>query len=143
MSRDKKSTFRELLLSHDKKKSEATNALAILFRDALATHGVTPSEWDVKVERYYKRRHTNSIGVVDKKRVDQDKSNLTRALAKNGLPWNRFVEGCSVMGPEFIMFSMTLGYPGGLTTEHKLKIRNRYVDLQADLEDDEDKDDVE
>lgn len=138
----KKSTFRELLMSPDKKAGEATNILATLFRDMLSTYGITPSEWDQRVDRYYSRLHTNAKGEVDRKRVDQDKSNLTRALNKDRIPIKRFEEGVAVLGAETCEYSITLNFPNGYSNVHKVRVRNRYVEI-PDVEDDEDDDDAE
>lgn len=140
----KKSTFRELLLSPDKKKGESTNFLATLFRDALITLGVTPSEWDMRVDRYYRRRYTNAAGEVDKKRVDQEKSNLTRALTKDRLPPKRFEEGMAVLGAESILMTMQVNYPRGYKNNHKVLVRYSPTILPDDDEDeDEEEDDAE
>lgn len=136
----RKSTFRELLMTQDKKVDESTNILATLFRDMLATYGITPSEWDFRVDRYYSRLHTNAKGEVDRKRVDQDKSNLTRALNKNRIPLKRFEEGICVLGAESCDYSVQLNFPNGYSNAHKVRVRNRYV-LSANHDDDEDEDD--
>lgn len=140
----KKVTFREILLHPDKKKGEADNVLASLFRDMLAAYGVTPSEWELRVERYFRRKHTNEAGVVDKKRVDQDKSNLTRALTKSKLPVKRFEEAMAVLGAESVMWTIQANFPGGHQHTHKALVRNRHTSpVPDDDEDDEDEDDVE
>lgn len=139
----KKSTFRELLLAPDKKKGESTNFLAALFRDALITLGTTPSEWDMRVDRFYRRRYTNAAGEVDKKRVDQEKSNLTRALNKNRLPPKRFEEGMAVLGAESILLTMKANYPRGYTNTHKVSLRFPQDVPDVDDDEDEDEDDVE
>lgn len=134
-----KTTFRELLLAPDKKKGEATNVLAILFRDMLIAQGIMPSEWEHRVERYFTRLHTNAQGEVDKKRVDQDKSNLTRALTKDRLPLKRFEEGVAVLGAESVQYTVQLNFPNNYSNIHKVLVRNRYVP-SANLEDDDDED---
>lgn len=139
----KKSTFRELLLAPDKKKGEAVNVLAVLFRDMLLAQGIMPSEWELRVERYYTRLHTNAKGEVDKKRVDQDKSNLTRALTKDRLPLKRFEEGVAVLGAESVKYSVQLNFPNNYSNIHTVLVRNRYTPPAPGVDDDEDEEDAE
>jgi len=126
-----KSTFRELLLDPEKKRSEAENELAYLFRDIMLAHGVNPSEWDRRLDMYYRRLYTNSRGEVDLIKVNQEKSNLVRALAKDTLPWKRFNTSLQLMGPESYTIIIELTYRDGRTHTHKVKIRNRLAEMLA------------
>lgn len=140
--RANKSTFRELLLDSEKKIREAENELAYLFRDMMLAHGVTPSEWDRRVDSYYKRLYTNAKGQADLVKVNQEKSNLVRALTKDALPWNRFKTALQLMGAESYTITIDLNYAGGRMHTHKVKVRNRIADMvrneQAEEEGDED-----
>lgn len=139
----KKSTFRELLQTPDKKKGEAKNELAVLFRDMLLTHGILPSEWDRKVERYYTKIFTNAAGEVDMLKVNQEKSNLTRALTKDSIPWKRFITGVAVLGPASFRLGIELNYATGHTYKHQVLKKMRYtapVEVHEE-EDDEESDD--
>ena len=123
-----KSTFRELLLDPEKKRAEAENELAYLFRDIMLAHGVTPSEWDRRLDSFYKRLYTNSKGQTDPVKVNQEKSNLVRALTKDALPWNRFNRALQLMGSESYTISVDLNYADGRVHTHKVKVRNRVAD---------------
>ena len=137
-----KSTFRELLLDSEKKKSEAENELAYLFRDMMLAHGVTPSEWDRRLDSYYKRIYMNSKGQVDLVKVNQEKSNLVRALTKDALPWRRFHTAVQLMGSKAYTFTLELEYEDGRIHTHKVKARNRLADMMrnelSNVEGDED-----
>lgn len=80
----------------DKKKitlQNNTNELASLFREVLATMGVTPTEWETLSNRYFTFIHDK-----DRKAIAQDKINLARALTRNDLTWTRFLESLMVLG---------------------------------------------
>lgn len=142
-----KFTFRELLMDPEKKRSEAENELAYIFRDMMLAHGIQPSEWDRRVDSYYRRIYTNSKGEVDLIKVNQEKSNLVRALTKDALPWRRFITAVQLMGAASFTFTLDLNYQDGRTFSHKVKVRNRITDqaaseqLSLDLEADVGEDD--
>lgn len=133
----KKSTFKDLLQDPNKKRGEATNELATMFRKMLAEHGILPTDWDRRAELYYRKLYTNHRGETDMIKVNQEKSNLTRALTKNSIPWKRFTTALAILGPETWDLEITLPYKSGHVRKHKVTVKNRYVDLGPELDDDE------
>lgn len=134
----KTSTFRELMKDPNKKYDETAHALARLFRDILASRGLELSEWEKLTERYYRKIYTNRHGVVDLIKVNQEKSNLTRALAKDSLPWFRFETAIQILGPKMYSFTAVLDNGDGHVYKHTVKIPNRYAILPPDSKHDGD-----
>lgn len=124
-----KSSMRELLLDEQKLKGKTTHPLAYMFRDMMLEHGILPSEWEARIDNFYRRMYTNARGEIDLVKVNQEKSNLMRALCKDTIPWNRFNTACQLMGAESYTLTLTLNYANGHKAEHKVKLRNRAADM--------------
>lgn len=135
------STFRELLRDPHKKYDETNHPLAKLLRDVMASRGIMPSQWDTLVERYYRKVYTNRRGEIDLIKVNQEKSNLTRALAKDRVPFDRFDVALQILGCAYYLYSVETTDTKGVKITNKLKITNRYVILPEVVEKDDDVDD--
>lgn len=133
----KNSTFRELLRDPNKKYDETSHALAKLLRDMLANSGIGPGEWDKLIERYYKKMYTNRKGEIDLIKVNQEKSNLTRALAKDKVPWYRLDTAIQILGSASYTISIEREDARGVKFTSKLKIKNRYVIMPEMNEEDD------
>lgn len=116
--------LRNLLSDPLKQKSQADNALAALFRDIMAQHGVEIAEWETRVENYFRRVFTRNSD-IDVQKVNQAKSNLQRALARSTLTWGRFETALQVMGSETYTIEVSLNYKNGKTFRHSVKVKNR------------------
>lgn len=137
-----RSTFRELLQHPTKKLDMSENGLSKMIRDVLLTNGISPAQWDKMADLYYRSINANSKGEVDLLKVIHDKSNMAKALAKDSIPYNRFLAACEILGPEYIELGVTLHFKGGISQSHKVMMKNSMRE-QAPLEGDEDEDDVE
>jgi hypothetical protein len=127
--RPKTSTFRELMKDPNKKADETGHVLAKLFRDIIASQGMEAGGFDNLMDKYYKKKYTNRHGEVDMIKVNQEKSNLTRALAKDSLPWYRFETVLQILGPK--VYSVTIGMEAssGHTYSHTVRVPNRFAIL--------------
>lgn len=136
-------SFKDLMRDKEKKLSETEHLLARLFRKILAERGILSSEMDQLIDRYYRKIHTNRHGDVDILKVNQDKSNLTRALAKDTLPWRRFETVIQILGPSKYFLTLKMEGADGTVYEHTVGTKNRYASLAAQIlrEEEEDEED--
>lgn len=136
----KQATFREILLDRYKMADQAENTLAKLFRDMLAERSILPAQWDARMDAYYRKVFTNSKGEVDIIKVNQEKSNLKKALAKPNLAWNRFETAIQVLNPDEYTFSLGMKYINETEYLHQIKVKNRssrFTPPPAEEDDDE------
>lgn len=126
--RKQSNNFKELLKDPEKRRHEPDlNIPAKMFRNIVYVHGVIPSEWDAQVDRFYRRLYGGDI-----QKVNQEKSNLLRALNRNWLTWGRFETALQIMGCEKYEICTTLHFKGGKSTSHPVTVRNR-LSNQRDL----------
>lgn len=130
----KTSNFKELMKDPNKKAGDTDHVLARLFREILATHGIGSTQFENLMDKYYRKLHTNRHGQVDLVKVNQDKSNLTRALSKDRLPWYRFETALQIIGPRSFTFTVTMDVGKGLTYKRSVKVPNRYSTIPPDEE---------
>lgn len=116
------STMRELLMDPNKKKVDAENIPAILFRDITASHGIMPMDWERLIDRHYRLLYGDDL-----QKVSQEKTNLQRALVKPNLTWARYYKFLEILGVESMTFIQQLHSSDGRVYEHKVKTRNRYA----------------
>lgn len=114
-------TLRDLLLDSTCKKREAENIPAILFRDMMSACGIGPAEWDKRMERYFRKVYGSDV-----KKINQEKTNLMRSLAKNKLTWTRYDTSIQIMGPVTYQFTLDMTFADGHTFRAIAKVRNRY-----------------
>lgn len=131
------STWREIMQAADKRADATSHELAKLFRDIMATHGISLTEFDNLADRYYRKIHTNRKGVCDLVKVAQEKSNLTRALALDSIPWFRFVTMVRLLGPKSYTFTLSMVGANGRKYSHSVETINRFVNLSVDEEESE------
>jgi hypothetical protein len=125
----KNSTFRDLLRHPNKRYDETNHALAKMLRDMLAVSGIGPGEWDKLIERYYRKMYTNRKGHIDMIKVNQEKSNLTRALAKDKVPYYRLDTAIQILGCAYYVFTIERYDSRGVMTATRLNVNNRYVHM--------------
>jgi hypothetical protein len=131
------STWREIMQASDKQADATSHELAKLFRDIMATHGISITKFDNLADRYYRKVHTNRKGVCDLVKVSQEKSNLTRALASDSIPWFRFVTMVRLLGPRSYTFTLTMEDAVGRKHHHTVQTMNRFVLAPVPEEEDE------
>lgn len=115
-------TFRSIVNNPQVGKEEAENLLALLFRDILLAHSPGADNLDRKMERYYTRIYGG-----DKRLVAQEKNNLSRALTKPSISWERFETLIQLLGCDKYVVRVDLVY-GDKTYTSELEVRNRYSD---------------
>ena len=130
-------TLREIIRDPRGRRKTAENELTILFCDILLEHAISLQEWELISDRYWNKRYPG-----DPIRAAQEKTNASRALTSDKLTWMRFDEFIQCLGAESYSYTVTLNHADGQKSEHILKIRNRYKDLDDvdNTNDDEDDD---
>lgn len=124
-------TWRDVMQAADKLQDKTAHELARLFRDMMSHHGIGITAFDNLADRYYRKIYTNRHGVVDVIKVNQEKSNLTRALAKDSLPFFRFVTVLKILGPVSYIITVTMKHADGHTYKHSVETMNRFAILPA------------
>lgn len=115
-------TFRSIVNNPETGKEDAENLLALLFRDILLAHAPGADNLDRKMERYYTRIYGG-----DKRLIAQEKNNLSRALTKPSISWERFETLIQLLGCDKYIVRVDLVY-GEKTYTSELEVRNRYSD---------------
>lgn len=130
-------TIREIVMDPVKRKKTAENELTKLFCDILLDHQLSLDQWEILMDRYWRRRYPN-----DPIRAAQEKTNASRALTSNNLTWMRFDEFIQCLGAESYEYSVTLHFKDKPPAVHTLKIRNRHKEVLQIMVDDDDDDDL-
>lgn len=115
-------TFRSIVNNPETGKEDAENLLALLFRDILLAHSPSPEALDKKMERYYMRIYGG-----DKKMVAQEKNNLSRALTRPSISWERFETLIQLLGCDKYTIRVDMTYGEKVYTS-ELEVRNRHSD---------------
>lgn len=118
-------TFRSIVNNPETGKEDAENLLALLFRDILLAHLPSPEALDRKMERYYMRIYGG-----DRMKVAQEKNNLSRALTKPSISWERFETFIQLLGCDKYTFRVDMTYGEKVYTS-ELEVRNRYSDRRS------------
>lgn len=123
MSKD----LNRILASDDKKVKEATNELALLYRQMLADLNITTLTWYPMVVQYFKSRYSRTRkNAVD---IGQDRNNFNRALAKPRISWANFMQFLKILRPVKIEIIIRLHWKDETYTDHTLPIENQYAQL--------------
>jgi hypothetical protein len=115
-------TFRSIVNNPETGKEEVENLLALLFRDILLAHSPSIDSLDRKMERYYQKIYGG-----DRRLVAQEKNNLSRALTKPSISWERFETLIQLLGCDKYVVRVDLTY-GDKTYTSEVEVRNRYSD---------------
>lgn len=115
-------TFRDLLRHPTRKREEAGNELAFIFRDIMDEKRFELDQWEYLVERFYR-----SVYGEDTRAVQQAKINLARGLVKDKLTWGRFMEAMLVMGFDEYTFTVSMkNRVDEKAKEYQVKVKNPY-----------------
>lgn len=115
-------SFRKIVNNPKHGKEELENTLAILFRDMLFAQSPSLELLDRKMERYYQRIYGG-----DRRLIAQEKNNLTKALTKPSISWERFETMIQLLGPDKYMFRVEMTY-GEKTYVCEVEVPNKYSD---------------
>jgi hypothetical protein len=115
-------TFRSIVNNPETGKDEVENLLALLFRDILMAHSPSVDSLDRKMERYYQKVYGG-----DRRLVAQEKNNLSRALTRPSISWERFETLIQLLGCDKYVVRVDLTY-GDKTYTSEVEVRNRYSD---------------
>lgn len=128
---EKKQTFRDLITANGKRKDSAENLPALMFRDVLDTHGISLSEWEMRMDRYFRRKYGNDV-----KRINSDKGNLMRSLAKDKITWDLWEIVKRILGPVRVKYTVQMTFADGRTYEHNYVVRYRENERRDECDDD-------
>lgn len=115
-------TFRQIVNNPETGKDEVENLLAHLFRDILLAHSPSVDSLDRKMEQYYQKVYGG-----DKRLIAQEKNNLSRALTRNSISWDRFETLIQLLGCDTYKVRVEMTY-GEKTYTSEVSVRNRYSD---------------
>ncbi len=113
-------TFKDMLNHPDRYATNESNVPAQLLRQLMAMMAITPIEWETKLDAYFKDLHGDDL-----KKIREEKSNLTGALEKDTISWNRFEQAINVLGPVRYKFSLSLEFKNEYSVEAKTTVRTR------------------
>ncbi len=134
-------TIREILKDPKRRMATAENELTVLMADILLGLKISLQEWELLSDRYWRKRYPN-----DPIKAAQEKTNAARALTMNKITWKRFDEFIQTLGAESFSYKVALTFVDGRTSEHTLKLKNRYKDKvdasTKDIGDESDDDDL-
>lgn len=116
-------TLRDIIRDPSRKVGEAQNELSFLFRMILLEHRIGVEQWENLTTRYFTARYES-----DRKVIVQEKINLSRAIAKERLTWQRFMEAIETLGYDECEISITLKNLGDdkNVRTHKALVKNKY-----------------
>lgn len=112
--------FKDMLNHPDSMLEGSTNIPSQILRELLAKLAMTPLEWETKMDSFFKDLHGDDL-----KKIREEKSNLTGALEKDEISWNRFEQALCVLGPNRCRFNVTLEYNDEYEVDATSVIRTR------------------
>lgn len=127
----KSKSFREILTKSDDSNNTETNIPARLLRELLARVGVSPMEWEELMNQYYKSKHGDDV-----RKIREEKTNLTSALEKDRISWDRFEQAITIMGPDKFKVTVELFYPRGLSVDTSITTRTGKRHTLGEIDDD-------
>jgi hypothetical protein len=115
-------TFRSIVNNPETGKDDVENLLALMFRDILMAHSPNVDSLDRKMERYYQKVYGG-----DKRLVAQEKNNLSRALTRPSISWERLETLIQLLGCDKYVVRIDMHYGDKVYTS-EIEVRNRYSD---------------
>lgn len=128
----KSKSFREILTKPESSTSVETSIPARLLRELLARVGPTPMEWETMMDNYYKVKHGD-----DFRKIREEKTNLTSALEKDKLSWDRFEQAITILGPDKFKVTVELCYPRDLSVDTTITVRTGRRHTLGEVEEDD------
>ena len=114
----KSKSFREILTKPTANVSNKANVPARLLHELIAKVSPTPMEWEGLMNQYYRTKHGDDV-----RKIREDKTNLTSALEKERISWDRFEQALTILGPDKFKITVELCYPRELSVEAAITVR--------------------